>query len=332
MRSRVGRAFAMLGSTAVALTVAGCRIDRPAASGESRVKHGKLYQSDNPTYDDFFESVHAVQSTASDALDDEAKARAPLERAMGTRNTTPERLVELTKERVKRGREGPPLHVVVTGLDLEKQGEKPKDVVATVTVPDEAAVPSNQRDIVKALDESAKSEAEIATHFESIVLQARRLSARQAQLLASLSRDFTTPSRRDEVSRELGDAKPVLDGVAERAEKASNSARSFLKGMALAFPSSSDASPVARDDKLASGKSPDKSKKPAPTSPSPKSAKQSPAPQPAPPARSKPAAAPKLPSEVRSPKPAPQAPAPRSEPVPAPPPPQAKAPSEDFNP
>src|SRR5712691_7727995 len=105
MRLHFG-ALARFGSLTAALALAGCTLGHRGAAGEPRVGQGKVYQSDNPTYDEFFENVHAVQAQADDALDREAKARVPLEHALGTRNTTPERLVELTRDRVKKGREG----------------------------------------------------------------------------------------------------------------------------------------------------------------------------------------------------------------------------------
>jgi hypothetical protein len=299
MRSSV-RAWAWLGSTTAALVLAGCTLGHRGVAGDTRVGQGKVYQSDNPSYDEFFESVHDVQAQTADALDQEAKARVPLEQALGTRNTLPERLVELTKDRVKKGREGSPVHVVVTGLDADKDAKEEKKVVATVTVPDEAAVPSSQKDVVKALQESAQSETEVVTQFGPVALKARHLLARQGQLEKSVTRDFSTPSRRDEVARELRATKPILDAVADRTERASNLARSFLKGLASAFPPNSDAppAPASKDDKPASGKSPAKPKQQATATPPPKPAK----PVPAPPA---------------------------TKPAPMPP---AKSPTEDFNP
>jgi hypothetical protein len=298
MKSHFRGALTFLGSTIAAVALTSCMLDKQKA-GETRVGQGKAYQSDNRTYDEFFEDVHAVEVRTAAALDEEAKARAPLEHALGTRSTTPERLVELTKARVKKGREEAPLHFVVSGLDADKEGEK--KVLATVTVPDEASIPSSQRDLVKALEESAKSEAEIAAELGPVAMKARRLSARQGQLVKSVSRDFTTPSRRDEVSHELGASKVILDGASERAERASNNARSFLKGMASAFPPFSDTTPASKDDKPNSNKSSEKPKRSSPRPTPPKTAK------------------------------TPPAQAPRPEPIPTPAPP-AKAPSEDFNP
>jgi hypothetical protein len=316
MNPRSQAAVALLLGAAWGIATVGCRLlsDRSAV-GETRVGQGKVYHSENPTYDEFFDGVHAVQAQAADAVDEEAKARVPLEQALGTRNTTPERLVELTKQRVKGGREGPPIHVAVAGLDT-KEGEPRKNVEVKVTVPDEAAIPVSQRELVKALEQSTKSEAEIADRFGLVSERAKRLMARHGQLVASLNQDFTTSSRRDEVSQELGASKTILGEAAQRAEKVSGNARSFLRGMSEAL---SGEATAGKEEKPAPGKPGAKAKngeKPPkngahavkPAAPAP------PAPKPKPePAHKPPPDTPKA------------APAPKPEPPP-------KPPAEDFNP
>jgi hypothetical protein len=303
---------------AILLAVPGCHLlnDRTPA-GETRVGQGKVYHSDNPTYDEYFDGVHALQAQTADATDEEAKARVPLEQALGTRNATPERLVELTKQRVKVSREGPPIHVAVAGLDVPKEGEPRKNVEAKVTVPDEAAIPPKERDLVKALEQSMKSEAEVLDKFALVSQRAKHLQARQGQLLASLNRDFTTTSRRDEVSHELGASKAVLDEAAGRAEKVSGQARSFLKGFSEAFTGSADAAP-SKEEKSAAGKPAPKPKNEA------HAAKAAPAPPPP-----KPAHKPAHETHKAEPAPKPAAPPPAA---PEPAPPKPKPAGEDFNP
>jgi hypothetical protein len=290
--------------------------------GETRVAEGKLYQSDNPTYDEFFQGVNQLQTQTKEALEEEGEARAPLERALGTRNTSPDHLGELMRERLKgKNHEGAPVRIMVIGLDPPKEGDKStKKVEVTVSVPDDAAiVTSQQRDLVKSLEESAKSEADVASKYGAASAKARGLLTRLGKLSASVDQDFTTPARREEVLLELKASKPILFSAAERAEKASTTARSFLKAMADALPLSGEpvlpAAPPA-EDKTAVDKTPGKSQRKsgavaaAPAKPA--SAAQPPKPKPQPAA--------KPPSEAPAPKPEP------------PPKPAAKAPSEDFNP
>jgi hypothetical protein len=319
MNARKGGAFAWLVAAALSIAPACQLLNNRVTVGETRVGQGKLYQSDNPTYDEYFDGVHAVQSQTIDAVEQEQKAREPLEHALGTRNSPPERLVELTHQRMKGGREGPPVHFVVAGLEAPKESETPKKVVATVTVADEAAVPSGERDLVKGLEETAKMEAEIADKFGPISVRAKHLLARHGQLVASLGRDFTTTSRREEVSHELGASKLILTAVADRADKVAASARAFLKGMAEAFPATSEATPPPKEEPAHNGNGRGKSKKNIAPSPKPK--------PPAAPAKPKP-------EPVSKAEPAPKAePETMPEPPPPPkPPPKPKPPAEDFNP
>jgi hypothetical protein len=293
------------------MLTSGCQLlsDRTPA-GETRTAQGKVYHSDNPTYDAYFDGVHAVHSQTAEAFDEEAKARAPLEQALGTRNTTPERLVELTKQRLKAGREGAPVHLAVNGIEPPKEGEPHKSVEVKLTVADEAAVPASQRELVKALEQSAKSEAEVLDKFGLVSTRAKNLLARHGQLVSSVNKDFTTSSRRDEVVHELDASKPVLGEAAGRAEKVTIQARSFLKGMSdmLAGVEAAPPKDEKAAEKAAHGKPAAKPKnggtapKPAPAAPPPKPAHKPPPPE-----------------------------TPRAEPAPKPAPPP-KAPSEEFNP
>ena len=171
-------------------------------------------------------------------------------------------------------------------------------IVAKVIVFDEVAVPTNQREIVIGLEQSAKSEAELTDKFGTLSAKARRLLVRHGQLVASLNRDFTTSSRRQEVSNELGASKPILTEAADRAEKVAANGRAFLKGMVEAF--SKFGAPLLKEEKVSASAPQGKPKSGAPAKPAippaskPKhepAVKAPPAPEPAPPAPSHPKAA-----------------------------------------
>jgi len=321
MTPRVRNTFVKgLGWLAFAIATGGCKLfEGKGAAGETRVGEGKLYQSDNPTYDEFFQGVHDLQTHTKEAVEEESQARAPIEQALGTRNTTPEHLGELLRGRLKsKNHEGTPVRIMVIGLDPPKEGDKPKNVEVTVSIPDEAAIiGTSQHDLVRSLEDSAKSEAEVASKYGAASAKARGLLTRLGKLSTSVDRDFTTSARREEVWQELRASKPILSSVADRAEKASGTARSFLKAMADALPLSGEpvaAAPVEERsfaDKAPSKAPPKKNGATAPAPAKPAAANLPPKPKPAPAA--------KPPSE---------APAPRPEPPPKP----AKPPSEDFNP
>jgi hypothetical protein len=202
----------------------------------------------------------------------------------------------------------------VTGLAREKPDEK-QAVTATLSVANDSALASSEdRDFVNGLTQSLKLEAELVEKYSPLVSTARKLSARSGQLLASVDTDFKVESRRAEVSEELGAAKLILDAVAERSEKISAGALSFLKTLADSFPPPEPAAPVASKADASKTKPKKNGSKPA-AAPKPK-------PETAPP-KPKPEAAPSKPkpdSVAESAKPAPK-------PAPAP----AK-PADDFNP
>jgi hypothetical protein len=268
-----------------------CVMQRQVTVGQTQVGQGLLYQSSNPTYDKFFEEMHAVQVSAMGALDEDGKARAPLEQALGASKTTPAQLAELTKARTKKNEQsGAQLRLAVTGLSRDKPDEKPAPVSATLTVADDTALASDDRDFVKFLEQSLKSEAELVEKYSQLAASARKLSARSAELLGSAGTDFPVESRRSEVSEELDAAKLILDAVADRSEKISAGALSFLKVLADSIPPPGPATAVAKAD--ASKTKPKKSSsKPASPKPKPEpaakpvaeSVKPAPKPSPAPP-------------------------------------------------
>jgi hypothetical protein len=299
---------------AVLALLPACLPGRQVTVGETQVGKGLLYQSSNPTYDKFFEETHAVQLSAMGAVDEESKARLPLEHALGTSQSAPEQLAELAKARAQKvGQGGSPLHLTVTGLPREKSDDKPTNVTATLSVSDEAGVAPAERDFVKGLDQTLKSEADLIDKFSPIAAKARQLSTRSSELSSSVDTDFAIASRRSEVSEEVSAAKLILDAVAERSSKISAGAMSFLKIMAEALPPPGPAAPLPAKTETVKTK--------------PKKNGSKPPPAPKPPPASKPKSEP----PPSKPKPEPGAESAKPAPAPKPAPPPSK-PAEDFNP
>ena len=92
--SRVRRWLAI----GVAVAAVSCA-PRPVTLGQTQIGQGKLYQSGNVTYDRFFQDTHAVQLEVMRADEDEATARAPLEKALDARGVTLDKLYELAVTR-----------------------------------------------------------------------------------------------------------------------------------------------------------------------------------------------------------------------------------------
>ena len=326
--TRLGRFLAV----SAAVAVVSCAT-RPVTLGQTHIGQGKLYQSGNVTYDRFFQDTHAVQLEAMRADEDDAAARAPLEKALDARGATLEKLYELAVARARKGEDAPPIvYVTVSGLEPHKESGKepskdvkepvengepspkegakaspsePKDGArkVTVSVIPLDNLPADQKAFVKGLTETARSEAEILDRFGPIMAKAGQLSAQSDELADGVDREFSARKLRRDVNQELGAAKLILGATEERARDISNRARAFLKGLSEALkPPSTEAPP----------------------------------PPPPPPAEKPPATKPAKPRRGGSAKPAKpagdEAPAPRTSAPPAASKPAKPKPAEDFNP
>jgi len=112
------------------------------------MSQGKLYESDNPAYDEFFEGVHAVQKQTTDATEERRKrgrlraSARNTQRAAGSSGRSHERARTQGTRRFAAS-------FSRDGLDTEEGKATVRKVTVTVRVPDEAAIASNQREVVK---------------------------------------------------------------------------------------------------------------------------------------------------------------------------------------
>jgi hypothetical protein len=244
---------------------------KPVTLGETQIGQGKLYQSGSVAYDRFFQDTHAVQLEVMRADEDEAQARAPLEKVLDARGASLEKLYDLVMTRAKKaGEDSPPiLYVTVVGLDTNKEeapkeaptdpakdpsdsdgetpkdgakegakegpretkGEAPKRIATAVAPMDAASFPADQKPFLKALGETVKSEAEILDRFGPIAVKASQLSTYSDELADGVDKEFSTRKLRKDVSQELGAAKLILNATEERARDVATRARTFLKAL-----------------------------------------------------------------------------------------------------
>ncbi|HMI83863.1 MAG TPA: hypothetical protein VK550_07195 [Polyangiaceae bacterium] len=266
--SRIRRFFAI----GMAIAGASCA-SRPVTLGQTQIGQGKLYQSGSVTYDRFFQDTHAVQLEVMRADEDEAAARAPLERALDARGASLDKLYGLAVSRAKKGGEDAPpiVYVTVSGLEPTKEtkeskepvenGEPPKDggkegakegpheakelpkkvVVAVIPLD---TLPADQKAFVKALTETARSEAEILDRFGPIMTKAGQLSTLSDELVDGVDKEFSARKLRKDVNQELGAAKLILGATEDRAREVSTRARAFLKGLSEALKPPAEAAPA----------------------------------------------------------------------------------------
>ena len=258
--SRIRRLLAI----AIAIASASCA-PRPVTLGQTHIGQGKLYQSGSVTYDRFFQDTHAVQLEVMRADEDEAAARAPLEKALDARGATLEKLYELAVARAKKGGEDSPpiVYVTVSGLEPAKENKEikdpadsgesskegakegakaaapheskdgPKKVVVSVLPLD--TMPADQKAFVKGLTETARGEAEILDRFGPVMSKAAQLSTLSDELAEGVDKEFSARKLRKDVTQELGAAKLILGATEERAREVATRARAFLKGLSEAL-------------------------------------------------------------------------------------------------
>ena len=251
---------------AIGLAIAGASCaPRAVTLGQTQIGQGKLYQSGSVTYDRFFQDTHAVQLEVMRADDDEAAARAPLEKALDARGATLDKLYELAVTHARKGGEDVPPMVYVTVSGLEPNKEPPKDVkepgengdapkegtkegakegphdakegpkkIVVAVIPLDT-LPAEQKAFVKALTETARSEAEILERFGPTMTKAAQLSTLSDELSDGVDREFSGRKARKDVTQELGAAKLILAATEDRAREVSTRARAFLKGLSEAL-------------------------------------------------------------------------------------------------
>src|SRR5580765_5008863 len=66
---------------------------------ETHVGKEELFKTGNFTYDEFFEDVNGLQGSSKKAVDDEKTARVALGLALGTGETSMDRILELLKDK-----------------------------------------------------------------------------------------------------------------------------------------------------------------------------------------------------------------------------------------
>jgi hypothetical protein len=261
---------------ALALPLASCAA-KPVTLGQTQIGQGKLYQSGSVTYDRFFQDTHAVQLEVMRADEDEAQARAPLDRVLDSRGASMEKLYDLVVARAKK-EETQLLYVAVTGLDPNKEKEKekekenkepadngeapkegtkegakeapphdpkepPKKLAVAVAPIDPATFPADQKPFLKALSETVRAEAEIVDRFGPIAVKASQLAAYSDELADGVDREFSARKQRKDVNQELGAAKLILGATEERARNVAIKARTFLTGLTEALKPPPEAPP-----------------------------------------------------------------------------------------
>jgi hypothetical protein len=280
-----------------------------ARGGPTAVAQGRYFSTGNPEYDDFFIDLHRMQVELNEAPAQAAAPRAALAEKLEVgldaeviREALKKRATELAGRSVK--------------LAVEKPSEPTKPLALRVT-----GAPSGADAELKAtLDETLGKGSELKLRVGGWLKLLEELPGRATALENSVNAAFvgTSPGKREDIKKNLADAKKVVEILVTRAKDAERANTELLEAVTSALgeapaAASTQTAPAAEDPK------PEKKTRRAP------------------PPRPRPARAPNPPKADAPPppaKPSPPAPAPKpekSEAPPAPKPTQGTA-KPDFEP
>lgn len=190
----------------------------------THVERGETFTTGQPSYDEFFASVHDLHERAEGAREAADLARAPLSRALGIDGTaSPDVAVSAIQ---KRANELKDKHVLLH-LQLTPEAK----VVATGTT-DESV-----RDLVKAIEDSARASVQLSHDLGGAADGAAALEKTRADLDARSRTELhaMAPVKREEITRELDAAKGVIDDDRQTIALYAGTASKFVLDLAHAI-------------------------------------------------------------------------------------------------
>jgi len=228
---------------------------------DTHVGREEAYHTGNFNYDEFFDDVYGLQGSAKNAADEEKAARVPLGQALGTGETSIDRMLEVLKEKADDFAQSKNrVHLAFDGMDGEGKPLAGKQITVTATAAKGRAVPNEATDFAEALEQTAQKEGQVWEKYEPVSQKSKKLGERADSLLGSLDTEFATSKKekREEIQRELKAAKQVSEDIGDRCEKIVAGATKFLKqsGEVVTAAANAEIKPPAKASKGKAGKSP----------------------------------------------------------------------------
>lgn len=281
-----------LACAATALVIGGCG-GAGVNMGDTHVGREELYKTGNFDYDDFFEDVNGLQGSSKAIVSDEKAARAPLGQALGTGETSIDRLLEVIRGKADEFAQSKNrVHFAMDGLDDQGNPLAGKKIEVLPSAAKGRAVPKDATDFASALEQTAQKEGEVWEKYGPLTDRSKRLIEKSETLRASLAKDFATlaTDKRDEIERELKAAKAVSEQIGELSDKVVANAVKFIKqsGELLTLAANAEIKPPEKSAKGGKGKPPAPPPKPGKETPAkpreslPRTAGEKPAPAPVP--------------------------------------------------
>jgi hypothetical protein len=194
-------------------------------TGPSHVSQGLRYASQDPTYDRYFDALHATQVELGAAPDEEATLRRQLAEAVGTTDTATEPLLAAVEKEMER--------MSAAGLTLSLTVSDPgASPAAKVEVTSGLPEETDAR-IVKAIEETAQGEAALAARMDAARARVEELELNTGTLLLGVSDTFRKagPIRKAEVRSNLEDAQKLFPLMRARATETSARAQAIVDGL-----------------------------------------------------------------------------------------------------
>jgi len=218
-------------SCAAALpVVAGC--GGSVNVGETHVGKEELFKTGNFTYDEYFEDVNGLQGSSKKAVEDEKAARVALGLALGTGETSMDRILELLKDKAEElAQSKNRVHFALEGLDDQAKPGAGKQITVTTTAAKGRAVPKEAADLAAAMEQTAKAEGQVWEKYGPMPEKAKHLTERGDTLQGTVGTEFESASKdkREEVYRELKAAKTIVAEIGDRCEKVVSNPTKFFK-------------------------------------------------------------------------------------------------------
>ncbi|MDB4947261.1 MAG: hypothetical protein JWP97_6795 [Labilithrix sp.] len=188
--------------------------------GSTKVGHAQLYQSDDPRFDPYFDSVHQQQVAAAAWPDEKKAARKPLVAVLTLPpNANDDQIIGATRERAKKLEGG--------GGRLDVASAK-VTAIGTADGPLFAAVEDSVRlELDRARKRRAQQEKleELARHGEEL----KRTADREWENRGAEKADQKKSDKRLELRRELGASIKAMRALASDASKDAQDGQVFLE-------------------------------------------------------------------------------------------------------
>jgi hypothetical protein len=215
---------------------------KKAQVGGTHVGRGELFRTGTVAFDEFFEDVNALQKETKAINEEQTKALARIGTLLSLSDPKAGTVFVAVKEKARAFAEAKKTKVFfkVEGVDDQGRPQPGKQVTVTAAGGRGQPVPKDAQDLVAALDEASKAEGQIAERFLPLTDKAKRRTSEAEKLRAQVDAEFSSAAKREEVERELDEAKKVLVDVAQRCDEASVSATGFLRDTQQTFAAMSE--------------------------------------------------------------------------------------------